>query len=413
MKTKVLWLIARPLSDGAIGETGTWQGALAKELSASGAIEHAVIAMGPVKEYTRRDYFNVKQWIVPDGRPCRRDGLPPASIVNSIIAAVHGFSPNLIHTWGTESFLGLLCSRGILAYPSLLEIQGLKGQIAKVYYGGLTWSEQLHCIGIKELIKRHTMQCDRRDFARWGLWEEEMIRGHRAVSVQSSWSCSHILAINPGARLFVVDLALRQPFYFSPGWISAAKNNVFCIAAYTSPFKGLHVAIRALALLRRRIPDVRLRIAGAHQRVGIRQDGYMRWVNLTIKELGLVDAVDWLGPLRAEQIVTELKYAAVTVIPTFIENCCTSMQEAMAVGTPVVASYVGGLPSLGKDEHSCLFFPPGDDAMCAYQIERVLSNAKLAQRLSLESRRIALVRNNRQRIVEKQLEIYENVVEAR
>ena len=135
----------------------------------------------------------------------------------------------------------------------------------------------------------------------------------------------------------------------------------------------------------------------------------MRWVNRTIGQLGLAGAIDWLGPLDAERIAVELQAAAAAIVPTFIENCCTAMQEAMAIGTPAAVSYVGGTPSLAKDEDSCLFFPPGDEAMCAYQLERVLTDDALALRLSRASRRIAAVRNDRRRIVERQLEIYGHV----
>ena len=407
---KILWLCNAPLTDADAGGTGTWLGAMARGLLDSGAVELGIIAFGPEKQFIRRDYRQVKQWLVPAGIALGRDGLPPASLVKSIVAAVKEFSPNLVHTWGTESFWGVLSARGLLACSSLLEIQGLKGPIARVFYGGLTLPEQLRCVGIKELLKRRTMHSDRRDFARWGLREEEIIRGHHFVDVQSPWVVAHIKAINPVARLFPVDLPLRRPFYDACAWQPLGQPTLFCTAAYTFPFKGLHVAVRALALLKKRIPDVQLRIAGSHQRVGIRQDGYLRWVNRMIRQLGLADAVKWLGPLNAEQIVTELKTAAAVVIPTFVETYCVALAEAMIIGTPVVASYVGGIPSLGKDEESCLFFPPGDEAMCAYQLERLLTDEDLALRLSRESRKIAAARNDRQRIVQRQLEIYRQIL---
>jgi hypothetical protein len=50
--------------------------------------------------------------------------------------------------------------------------------------------------------------------------------------------------------------------------------------------------------------------------------------------------------------------------------------------------------------------------MCAYQLERLLTNRELALRLSQESRKIASVRNDSRRIVEQQLEIYRQVAEA-
>lgn len=407
---RVLWLCNCPLGDSDAGGTGSWLDAMARGLLNSDAVELGTISSGPGKQFTRCDYRQVRQWLVPDRARLGRDGLPSASLVQAVVAAAKEFSPDLVHIWGTEGWWGLLSARGLLTYPALLEMQGLKGPYARVFYGGLTLPEQLACIGIKELLKRRTMHKDRRDFARWGSREEEIIRGHRFVDVQSSWVVAHAAGINPAASLFPTDLVLREPFYKASGWQPPGQPTLFCLAAYPVPYKGLHVAIRALGLLRNRIPNARLRIAGPHQRVGIRQEGYMRWVNRVIRQLGLADAIEWLGPLDAEQIVAELENAAAVVIPTFIENCCTAMQEAMAIGTPVVVSYVGGIPSVGKDEDSCLFFPPGDEAMCAYQLKRVLTDEGLALRLSRGSRKIAADRNDRQGVVQRQLAVYRQVI---
>jgi glycosyltransferase involved in cell wall biosynthesis len=408
-KLRILWFCGSPLSDSDPGGTGTWLGAMARGLLDSDEVELGIVAPGRVNQFARGDYRQVQQWLFPMKTKLGRNGLPPTALVQAIVAAAKEFSPDLIHSWGTEYFWGLLSARGLLTYPAILEIQGLRGQIVPMFYGGLTWRERLRCIGLKELLKRRTMCADRRDFARWGVFEEEMIRGHRFVDVQSDWVASHIKAVNFDARRFPVDLALRQPFYSADGWQPGNRPTLFCTAAYTSPFKGLHVAVRALHLLRKRMPDARLRIAGAHQRSGLRQNGYMRWINRMICQLGLVDAVQWLGPLNAEQIIVELKNAATVVIPTFVETYCMAFAEAMNIGTPTVVAYTGGTAYLGKDEETCLFFPPGDEAMCAYQLERVLTDTELALRLSRESRKIATVRNDHSRIVQRQLEIYRQV----
>lgn len=409
-KLKVLWLCNCPLTDLDAGGTGTWLGAMAHGLLSSGGVELGIISSGAVKQFTRRDYGQVKQWLVSEKTRLGRDALPHKAIVHSIVAAVNEFSPDVIHVWGTESWWGLLTARGLLSYPSLLEMQGMKGQIAKVFYGGLTLAEQFRCIGIKEILKRRSIYLDRRDFVRWGAYEEEIIRGHCFVDVQSTWVASHVKAVNPDARLFPVELALRQPFHAIAEWQPSSHATIFCTAAYTAPFKGLHVAIRALALLRKRIPEACLRIAGNHQRPGIRQEGYMRWINRMISSLGLEGAVVWLGPLDAMQIIAELKDASAVVVPAFTETYCMALAEAMMVGTPTAVTYAGGTGHLGKDEESCLFFLPGDDAMCAYQLERLLTDQKLALRLSQESRKIATARNDSRCIVQRQLEIYQQVL---
>ncbi len=197
---------------------------------------------------------------------------------------------------------------------------------------------------------------------------------------------SQVKAVNANAHLFKVDRPLRQAFYVSGSWQPTQSPVVLCSAAYSLPFKGLHVAVRAIEVLRRRIPDVRLRIAGAHQRSGVRQDGYVRWINAVVRKLRLDDSVEWLGPLAAEPMAAELRSASAVVVPTFIESYCVALVEAMQIGTPTVTSYTGGTAYLGKDEDSCLFFPPGDELMCAFQLERLLTDGDLARKLSDRAR---------------------------
>ncbi|NVN93104.1 MAG: glycosyltransferase family 4 protein, partial [Desulfuromonadales bacterium] len=114
--------------------------------------------------------------------------------------------------------------------------------------------------------------------------------------------------------------------------------------------------------------------------------------------------------LDADQIIEEMQFASAMVIPSFIENCSTSMQEAMLIGVPLAVSYAGGMPSIAQDEESALFFPMGDDAVCAFQLERLLTDKELTCRLSRQARQVAAHRNDPQRLIARQLEIYRHVV---
>lgn len=385
---------------------------MAERLVASGNVTLGNITSAKVRRMTRQDCGTIKQWTVPLSVQSGGDGLPSQKVVANILEASREFAPNLIHVWGTEYFWGLLTSRKIVGVSSLLEIQGLKEPYSRVYDGGLARSERIACIGIKELINLRSISGDGKKFQSWGRFEREIIAGHRFVSSQTAWVDAWVRASNHSCKIFHSDLALREPFYRAEPWNPPANPVIFCSAAYPVPYKGLHVAIRAVAILKNTFPHVRLRIAGAHQRKGIRQNGYVAWLNRQVLRLGLVSNVEWLGPLDANEIVHELHMAAAMVVPTFIENCCTAMQEAMMVGTPVVATYTGGLPSIAKEEESALFFPIGDEVMCAYQLQRVITDRELSSRLSHTARAVAIKRNDPAEIVAKQLEIYRHVIDG-
>lgn len=409
---KVLWLSNKALSDHDYGNTATWLDAMALGLISPGGVELGNICMGFVQKITRMDYGPVRQWVVPCTVKINGNGLPSERMVTEIINAVTEFAPDLVHVWGTENYWGLLTARRLIQKAALLETQGFKSRIAGVFHGGLSYREQLACVGFKEILRRSTIWQGRKHYERWADFEKEIISGHDYIDVQTKWGESQVKAINRKGTTFDTALILREPFYEARQWQYSGKHQIFCSAAYPVPFKGLHIAVKAVAILKEILPDIRLRIAGALQRKGIRQDGYFAWINRQIIKLGIESNIEWLGALDGEEMVKEMSDASVMLIPTYMENCCTTMQEAMMIGTPVVSTYTGGLPDIARDEESALFFPVGDEVICAYQMERALTDKGLSIRLSQEARKIALARNDRKRVIERQMNIYRLVLDA-
>jgi glycosyltransferase involved in cell wall biosynthesis len=408
---KILWLSNIVLSNDDKGLGGAWLGAMAKQLIASGAVTLGNITSGKVLHITCQNCGAIKQWIVPTS-PVNKNGLPSRGIVDNILKVVEEFSPDIVHVWGTELYWGLLTARKLIKQPALLEIQGLKFAIASVFAGGLSLKEQLACIGLKEILRGTTIPQEQLSFEKWGLFEKKIITGHRYITVQSDWAKAHVTMINPECLTFFNNLILRMPFYESETWKFSQKPILFCSAAYPAPFKGLHLAIRAVALLKKKFPGIQLRIAGGYQRLGLRKDGYITWLNQETKKLNVHSNIVWLGSLQAPEIINEMHLASAMILPSFIENCCNAMQEAMMIGVPLVVSYAGGLPSLARDEESALFFPPGDESMCARKMERLLTDQDLARRLSQNARAVAIKRNDPAKIVAHQLEIYRQVIAA-
>jgi glycosyltransferase involved in cell wall biosynthesis len=409
---RVLWLSNSVLSGSDTGSTGTWLDAMAQGLAASGQVTHGNISMGNVRELTSHDFPPLRQWLVPSAS-LRSDGLPSRKVVEIVLSTINDFAPDIIHIWGVEAWWGLLNARGRLKQPVLLEMQGLKGAVSRVFNGGLTFQEQESCRGPKELILRRSIEGDRRKFAAWAPFEKEIMAGCHHVATQTPWVEAWVRAANPGCITYRTELMLRRPFYDATPWIQSTSSPVlFCSAAYAAPYKGVHDVIRATALLSSRFPNIQLRIAGPYQRRGLRQDGYVRWLNKFCEESGVADRIEWLGRLSAAQIVAESLNCSVFVMPSHIENCCTSMQEALYLGVPTVSAYTGGVPSLAREEEAALYYAPGDEVMCANQVERLLTDRHLAVHLSRNARAVAVERNMPEAIIAKQLKIYRKIIES-
>lgn len=405
---RVLWFCNVPMAAAQHG-SGSWLASMAEGLAGSGDSELGIISFGTEAAIRRCDHGALRQWLIP--RPRRLvNGLPPAEMVEQIRNLCGEFSSDVIHVWGTELYFGLLTARGHVPGPALLTVQGLKSTIGRAFNGQLSWAEQLRCIGLREAVRRTTILRQKRRFSAWTRYENEILAGHKWVSCQTPWQAAYVKLNRNDATIFEMDLPLRPSFQQAQWGRPLGNHSVFCSAGYAAPFKGLHVAIRALAILKRRYPSVELRLAGPAPSQGIRRDGYLHWVAGEISAAGLEENVRWLGSLSGEQMAHELQTASVALIPSFVESYSMALAEAMMVGTPTVVSFTGGTSHLGRDGETCLFFPPGDETMCAYQLDRVLADSRLSVTVSANARQVARERNHPGRIIEKQLAIYRGVM---
>jgi len=411
----ILWLCNRPLEESPDKRDGTWFTAMARALAEIGEIRLAVIAQGKVKSATRYDCNNVKQWLVPF-EPLNRYGLPSNKTIESIKLISDKIKPDIIHIWGTENYWGLLTARGILTQPAILEIQGIKYACAKVYYADLTLSQRIRCIGPFEILRPNSsVLTGKRRFEQWGRFEKEMIIKHKYISTQSDWVRAHMTAINPECTLFETGMMVRKAFFEAELWTPPKGQNdyyptIFTSSSYAVPYKGLHVLISAVAVLKKKYPKIILNVAGDLMKTGIRNGGYSRWLQRLIHKLNIENNIRWLGPIDADQIIKHYYKASVVVIPSFIETYSLALAEAMIVGIPAVAAFAGAMPELAKNEESALFFPPGDAMACALQIKRLLTDQNLAQCISQNARQIGRARNDQRMVVQKQMEIYRELL---
>jgi colanic acid/amylovoran biosynthesis glycosyltransferase len=134
--------------------------------------------------------------------------------------------------------------------------------------------------------------------------------------------------------------------------------------------KGLGYLIEATALMRWHGSDLRVRIAGA---------GPLReQLTTLIRELGVEDVVELLGPLTPEQVRELLEDADLLAAPCVIaddgdrDTMPVVVKEALAMELPVVASDEVGLPEIVRPEWGRLV-PPGDPQALADAIDELLA----------------------------------------
>src|SRR5262249_32085844 len=119
------------------------------------------------------------------------------------------------------------------------------------------------------------------------------------------------------------------------------------------------------------------------------RDGHEADLHQRIATLGIRDLVEFVGPQRQESLRTHYVAADVTVLPSHYESFGMVALEAMACGSPVVASRVGGLTPPGRDGVAGFLAPEGDVSALADRLETLLGDADLRWRLGREGVRWA------------------------
>jgi glycosyltransferase involved in cell wall biosynthesis len=187
------------------------------------------------------------------------------------------------------------------------------------------------------------------------------------------------------------------------------RSGVLFVGRIT-PHKGIDVLIRALP------QGERLRVAGTQgHEPGSAERGYPE----LLQRLATSKDVTFLGRVPERELPALYGRARVLVLPSVHRTCYgrwiaipellgLSLLEAMASGTPVIASRVGGLPEVVVDGETGYLVEPGDTGELHARISEVLQNRSLARRLGENARDLVTARFTWDDCARRCLEAYES-----
>jgi glycosyltransferase involved in cell wall biosynthesis len=172
--------------------------------------------------------------------------------------------------------------------------------------------------------------------------------------------------IHPAARTIRIYNPVAAPIEkFAP---SGKLDNVLLFLGVLSRKKGIFDLLEALVIVRSRIPSIRLRCGG---------NGDVAGVEARARELGVDDCLEILGWVSGSEKRRVLSEATIYVLPSYAEGLPMGVLEAMAAGTPVVATAVGGVPDAVADGVDGFLVAPGDTNALAERILRLLDSSEL------------------------------------
>lgn len=177
------------------------------------------------------------------------------------------------------------------------------------------------------------------------------------------------------------------------------------VVARLHPLKGQETLLRAAARVLDRTAEVRFLL------IGTGDDGYRRRLEGLAAQLGIAAKVDFLG--HRDDIPAVTAALDVAVLASENEAMGHCLLEAMALGKPVIATRVGGIPEVVLDGETGYLVRPGDDGTLAAHLLRLLGNPAERRILGEKGRRWVVGRFRLEDSVRRTLHFYEDLAGGR
>ncbi len=177
------------------------------------------------------------------------------------------------------------------------------------------------------------------------------------------------------------------------------------------PIKDIDTLVEALALLHKRenvIPAPGLVIVGGELDSSGRPVGPLSKVEDLARKLGVDPAITFLGSRPQDELPAIYGASTICAVSSRYESFGLVAVEAMACGTPVVATRVGGMRFTVEENVSGILVPPADPQGMADGIETVISNRDFRAGLQVGARQAA-IRFSWHSIGASMMHLYENL----
>jgi glycosyltransferase involved in cell wall biosynthesis len=394
-RLKVAWLAPFPintLSKAIFSKTkpklgtGTWLKNLADEIAKFNNVElHIICELGniPFSHSFIEDKINYH--LIKNTLPFTKKGFPYFFPIQELGCyrynsfrmkkILDSIKPDIVHAQGTENSYALSAIRS--KYPHVISIQGL----------------------LKE-INKYNQPSLRSRLKTW-LEAEAIKKGHHFIC-RTNLDSFFVESLNPMAKIHIVYEAIN-PVFYKNNWNVIDELSLLFVGSLQER-KGIFILLKAMKLIKEMYQNVCLYIIG---------NGKKQYVN-ALKEYcnnnDLNNNINFLGYQTSEVIAKYHLKSQIFVCPSFIENSPNCIAEAMVSGLPIIASNVGGIPSMIIDGHTGYLVRSNDPNELANKIVYLLSNPSERIRLSNNGKQIAIYRHSPKSVADNTMAVYNAIL---
>ena len=322
--------------------------------------------------------------------------------VQKYIEIIDDFKPDIIQIFGSENEFGDICSHTDI--PVVIHMQGcLPPYHNALFPVGMNKFDFLIVRGLT-LRRRFMGWRSEPSFRRRAEHEINTIRSCKFFMGRTDWDKALVSLFNPDAKYFHCEEALRDSFLnMDKHWVPSSQDKIKIISVISNPwYKGVDLILKTAKLLKQFTKlDFEWNVFGVSD---IRFYEYK--YGIVAKNVN----VNIRGSVGKEVLVNELCNSSVYVHPSYIDNSPNSVCEAQLIGIPVLATNVGGIPTLVKDGETGFLFPANDPYMLANLIKMVVNDRALSVKLCASEISVAKARHNPDSIKTTLLNVYNYIL---
>jgi D-inositol-3-phosphate glycosyltransferase len=272
-------------------------------------------------------------------------------------------------------------------------------------------------------IKYDVLKEEKPPFADMRLLEEELIlRRANAVIASTPQEVKNILDLYnvPGENIYFIRAGVNEQQFKPIDKTEAIKetglnfDKIILFVGRITKAKGLRILIKAFKKLKDDFSkEIKLLIIGGdisgvlHSEI---ESSEKKFIKKQIKELDLSDDVIFLGAVEREKLPYYYSLADICVVPSLYESFGLVAVEAMACGTPVIASKVGGLAHTVRNGYSDMHFVPGRSDHLAKKILEIISDSDRLREMGINARIRASKEFGLERPVKQINELYMSLI---
>lgn len=319
------------------------------------------------------------------------------------------FKVDIVHLHGTEYSHGLSFLRANPEVPAVVSVQGIINRIKDAMFDGLP-----KCYALKYRTMRENVRFNGSFercllYKRNARYEKEIFKRVQYANTVNVWDTALAKQYNEKIKCFQIEYNLRDSFYASKKWdISEIDRHRIFTNSGTDEIKGLHMLLQAVALLKKKYPNISVVVPSDGDGQGNIQikNGYTRYIKKLICDLNLVGNVQFVGRLSETEMLENMRKSNAVVVPSAMEGTSLVLREAMYLGVPCICSFRGGMEDFVMDKESGFVYDFFEYPYLASRIDTIFSDDELAQKFSANAIKLAEKAHNREKNIHDYIDMY-------